>query len=258
MTHICKKEVVVNGLTISKEQIISSIRNTNKYLNDISLYFEELELEIFHILGQRNISGLIGEVFSRFLEKDVASLRSNPHQDGRPDLLNIQSQKSKDYFRYSFLDDGEKYPIKSRFSPYPHGGIEVKCTIGDSRSVKKEVKAKLLSQKYGVDVFDVNIPRIDLFGGITYWAHHQDCSSLLGIYYDYYDKQKFNPQIISLFYTELEKSDWYDISVGNIDSKKTSNTSLRPSGKEKIKNGLVAIIDDERYSEVLKGRGYTF
>lgn len=258
MTHICKREIEVNGLTISKEQIVSSICKTNKYLDDISLYFEELELEIFHILGQRNISGLIGEVFSRFLEKEVASLRSNPHQDGRPDLVNLHSQVSKDYFKFSFLDDEEKYPIKSRFTPYPHGGVEIKCTIGDSRSVKKDDKAKLLNQKYSVSAFDVNVPRIDFFGGITYWAHHQDCSNLLGIYYDYYDKKNFNPQIISLFYTELEKSDWYEISIGKADSKKTSNTSLRPSGKEKLKAGLIAIIDDERYSQVLKNRGYIF
>lgn len=256
MVHVGNKALNINGLCVSSQSVIHATEKTNQYLNKISEYFIDLDIEIFHILGQRNISGFIGEVFSKFLEKEIVDLKSNPHQDGRPDLINLSTLESKSFFSKSFVHDNKNNPIKGNFTPYPFGGLEVKCSIGDLRSMKKEVKSKILQNKYGVDEIDINIPRIDFFSGINYWAHHQDCSDLLGLYYDYYGKSKFNPQIISVFYAKLEREDWYDLSIGKEGSKKTSNTSLRPSGKDKIKRGMISIIDDEYYIEALKSRGY--
>jgi hypothetical protein len=256
MAYIGNKAVNINGLYLSSQDVIYAIEKTNEYLNQISQYFIDLDIEIFHILGQRNISGFIGEVFSKFLEKEIVDLKSNPHQDGRPDLINLSTIESKYFFSTSFVNENKNNPIKNNFTPYPFGGVEVKCSIGDFRPMRKEVKSKILQQKYGVDNIDIKIPRIDFFNGINYWAHHQDCSSLLGLYYDYYGKSKFNPQIISVFYAKLEREDWYGLSIGKEGSKKTSNTSLRPSGKDKIKRGMMSIIDDEYYIETLKSRGY--
>jgi hypothetical protein len=256
MTHIGDKTVIINDLRLSSQDVIHAVGKTNQYLNQISQYFIDLDIEIFHILGQRNISGFIGEVFSKFLEKEVVDLKSNPHQDGRPDLINLSTIESKDFFSTSFVNENHNNPIKKNFTPYPFGGVEVKCSIGDFRPMKREVKSKILQKKYGVDNVDIKIPRIEFFSGINYWAHHQNCSNLLGLYYDYYEKSKFNPQIISVFYATLERDDWYDLSIGKEGSKKTSNTSLRPSGKDKIKRGMMSIIDDELYIDTLKSRGY--
>ena len=253
MSHICKGPITIDGLVITEEQIKNAILGTNDYLNNVSKYFLEIELEIFHILGQRNISGFIGEIFARFLEKEVDVLKSNPHQDGRPDLLNLSSDESKIFFLNSFSDSNHNNPIKERFTPYFYGGLEVKCSIGDTTSKNR---SSILLENYNVESFDVKIPRIDLFKGITYWGHHRDCSSLLGLYYDYYDKSDFNPQVISVFYSKLEVDDWSALSTGKEDSKKTSNTSTNASGREKIKNGLIAIINDKRYIEALGANGY--
>lgn len=253
MSYICKGPITINGLVIAEEQIKNAIVGTNDYLNNVSKYFLEIELEIFHILGQRNISGFIGEVFARFLEKEVDVLKSNPHQDGRPDLLNLSSDESKIFFLNSFSDSHHNNPIKERFTPYLYGGLEVKCSIGDTTSKNR---SSILLENYNVENFDVKIPRIDFFKGITYWGHHRDCSSLLGLYYDYYNGSDFNPQVISVFYSKLEVDDWSPLSTGKEGSKKTSNTSTNSSGRAKIKNGMIAIINDKRYIEALEAQGY--
>lgn len=254
MHYILKKPIFIDGLVISEDIINSAIIDTNNYLNNVSSYFIEIELDIFNILGQRNISGFIGEVFSKTLSSKVNGLISNPHQDGRPDIINVSSLESKRFFYSSFLDRNHRIPIKERFSPYPYGGIEIKCSIGETY-LNKELK-NILLREYNTDKFDIRIPRGMAFSTLTYWGHHRDCSNLLGIYYDYYDNSYYNPQIIALFYAELDQSDWSELSIGKVGSKKTSNTSLNLCGRDKIRRNVVAVIDDYRYINKLKSRGY--
>ena len=48
----------------------------------------EFEVDIFGLLGMRNLSSFVGELFGSYLLKQSNGLFiKNPHQDGYPDLL---------------------------------------------------------------------------------------------------------------------------------------------------------------------------
>src|SRR5207249_2950887 len=132
---------------------------------------------------QRNVSGFIGEVFSRFFAAEVDGFVTNPHPDGRPDLLDVSSKEAREYFDmkcFIRLRDGSSAPNKSYLAPFKYGGIEVKATIGNPFS---DYRARL-KKELGLNEFVVKFPRVNYLNSIAYWGHHTGCENMVGLYYD--------------------------------------------------------------------------
>ncbi|AMM95766.1 hypothetical protein UP17_25345 (plasmid) [Peribacillus simplex] len=236
---------------IDSNDIINAVKETNEYILTLTNLFKNVEFDLFEALGQRNLSGLIGEIFSVFLAKKSRYLLNNPHPDGRPDIIFLRDEEEIEYFNDKcFIEDaGIKFPLKSAFAPFKYGGIEVKCTIGDP---VKNYRTKIAEVDPSKSEFEIYMPRIDYLKDLNWWAHHTYSSNLLGIYYDYYSDFGNLPQIMAVFNSELSSSDWNALSTGKEGGKKTSNTSLNKNGKLKMKNNCVCIIDNEKYKNKLK------
>jgi hypothetical protein len=245
--------VEIFGTQLETKSLVDCLSNTNIYLESLYKMFAELNFNLFEVLGQRNLSGLIGEIFSRFFCSEFDMCVLNPHPDGRPDILNLHGDGFRKYFETECfnLENNRRIPLKAKLTPFPHGGMEVKCTIGSPKANYK----KLLFEKTGLNDFALGIPRIDYLDSFNYWAHHRHSTNLLCLYYDYYDMKAGIPQVLSLFLVKLTEDDWNVVSLGKTTAKKTSNTSLNKQGRIKLYSSCLAVIDDERYINKFKQVG---
>ena len=242
-------------IEIPPEKIVQVIVNSNLYLASLIPMFEEIGFDIYETLGQRNLSGFVGEVFVKSFQKLIDGYACNPHGDGRPDILDVTSKTSFSYFQnycFSQNEDDKPSPIRSSLAPFKFGGLEVKSTIGNPVHNYKA----LLERDLNLTGFSVGLPRINYLKTITYWGHHTSCENLVGLYYDYAKEVNGAPQIFAVMHSELDsKTDWNTVSVGRVGSKKTSNTSLTPSGKGKLFNNVIAVTRKKAYLEKLKSIG---
>lgn len=247
-----KKTISVGSINIPSSALISVANETNDYIIKLTGLFSQLNFDIFYSLGQRNISGFIGEIYKNILASKYKELMPNPHSDGSPDILLLDTQESVDYFVHDCFfetDNHRRIPKKDRLTPYLYGGIEVKCSIG-SPDNKKYARAT-------GHTFQLYEPRVGYNKGITWWAHHSNSSNLLGLYYDYYAKARNIPQIIAGFYSELTQDDWNAVSTGDPNHKKTSNTSLNKDGLSKMKGNCLFYCTDTEYVNQLKSINVT-
>ena len=93
-------------------------------------------------------------------------------------------------------------------------------------------------------------PRINALEGITWQAHHQEVKELLGLVWDFVESEhEFNhPKVTAVFYANnLTTNDWGNIS--GIEGRNTKVTGMKVSGKEKMGQGWVALIDDHLYKQ---------
>ncbi len=249
---IHKPELLVNSKTLNTQELLDVVTETNNYILQLTDLFTQMDFNLFEITGQRNLSGLLGEIFSTFFSMKFDDFVNNPHPDGRPDILDLSDDISKNYYTNECFQiiDGKTKPIKSKLSPFPYDGIEVKCTIGSQRNYKEILKSRI-----GSDTFNIGIPRIEYLSDLVWWAHHIHSKSLLGLYYDYYENVNFAPQIMAVFYSNLVSTDWSNVSLGNPNSKKTSNTSLTKNGKNKMKQNCLLSINDPLYYNQFKKIG---
>ena len=228
---------------------------SNEYLLALNDIFGGVKLDLFLRLDQRNLSGFIGEVFVRFFAAEAKGLVVNPHPDGRPDLIDVSSRESLDYFKencFSRCADGSVEPNKELLTPFRYGGVEVKATIGDRVSGYRE---RLRSER-GLNDFAVRVPRVNYIRSINFWGHHSDCRNLIGLYYDYRGELGGVPQIMAVMHAELIPSeDWHKVSIGTPGSKKTSNTSLNSRGVSKLLNNPIIVPNDSAYQERLRRIG---
>jgi hypothetical protein len=235
--------------------VIGIVAKANNYLLALEGLFKELDFPIYRTLGQRNLSGFIGEVFSRVFAREVQGFVINPHADGRPDLLDVSTEEALQYYRTKCFvrsKDESLAPNKSLLAPFKYGGIEVKASIGNPPS---DYRTRL-KEDGNSEGFSVGVPRVKYLSSITYWGHHRDCDNLLGLYYDYYHELNGAPQIVAAMHAELDPSrDWGKVSIGKPGSKKTSNTSLSSSGVEKVLRNPVVVRNDPVYLEKLRGIG---
>ncbi|MDD6208938.1 MAG: hypothetical protein PUB10_10510 [Clostridiales bacterium] len=242
------KKIQIREEIITSAELIEAATATNSYIKSLVSAFNELGFDIFYSLGQRNISGFVGEIFKHILAAKHEGFVANPHPDGRPDILSVDTKEIQDYYENCFITVNERsVPIKDLFTPFKYGGLEVKCSIGSS--------GKPQNTRYIQDhghTFDLYEPRVGYLNGITWWAHHSSSSNLLGLYYDYYEKENGIPQILAAMYSTLTETDWYKVSTGNPQNKKTSNTSLNKSGLQKMKNNCLFCCSDDEYIAQLK------
>jgi hypothetical protein len=243
------RAIKIRSLEITSNSLIDVAQATNDYIKHLIDIFNSVGFDIFYSLGQRNISGFIGEIYKNILASKFEELIPNPHSDGRPDILTLDSPEAIEYYHQCFITlNGKNIPEKDLFTPFKYGGLEVKCSIGSSSRYTK---------KYN-HTFSLYEPRVGTLDSITWWAHHNSSNNLLGLYYDYYKEENNVPQVVAAFYSELNASDWNKVSHGKSENKKTSNTSLNKSGLEKMKSNCLFYVDKQSYIEQLKTIGVKF
>lgn len=244
----CNKQIQIRDFTLTSADLISVANGTNSYIQNLVSIFGELGFDIFQSLGQRNISGFIGEIFKHMLAQHFEALCANPHPDGRPDVLLLDTEEVKRHYSSCFeVINGRSVPIKEMLTPFAFGGLEVKCSIGSSGT--PQTKKYIAEHGHSFDLYE---PRVGYLNGITWWAHHSSASNLLGLYYDYYAPNNNVPQIIAALYSPLSSDDWHPVSTGNPNHKKTSNTSLNKEGLKKMKGNCLFYCSDEKYVSQLK------
>lgn len=246
-----EEKIEIRNITLSSDDLISVAEDTNTYIRNFVKIFEEIDFDIFYSLGQRNISGFIGEIYKNILANYCPELCANPHPDGRPDILALDTPEAIRHYSDCFAEvNGRSIPIKDMLTPFEFGGLEVKCSIGSS--------GKPQTQRFVEDnghSFALYEPRVGYLDGITWWAHHSNSSNLLGLYYDYYAPFQGTPQILAAFYSELTSDDWNPVSHGDPNNKKTSNTSLNKQGVTKMKSHCMFSISDNDYLHQLQRMG---
>ena len=218
-----------------KRAVIDCHTVIDKILNDIPV-------DVFSILGMRNLSAFIGELFAKSLEAEGGGIfKSNPHQDGYPDLLLMDNEGLK---LWKQLESEGELRAKGPFSPFKNGGIEVKATCGSVPTPKE-------SAKKGLEKPGMGDTRIDTLKGYDWKAHHRETNNLLGLLWDFDEKR--SPRIISVFFgNNLTEDDWGKIVQPKDGGGRTTSVSIMPrSGVKKMYDNWLLILDDERYKSFL-------
>lgn len=220
------------------------IYEANRLIDQIA----EFEVNIFEILGMRNLSAFMGEIFARSIAKTSSGLFvSNPHQDGYPDLLLLDDVGRLEYERVAGRMQ-EKLP----FSPFRTGGIEIKATCG-------AVPSPTVLARKGLRKPDIGDQRVELLSGYDWKAHHRETNNLLGILWDFIQGV---PVIVAVFYSsDLEEEDWGKIVQPREGGGRTTSVSIMTKvGIRKMYDGWLCAIDDDRYLHYLdrKNQGEEF
>lgn len=232
------KHVVINSETIiSNEQLLGAINYCNNAIRTLDEQTKQFDINIFEVLGMRNLSGMVGKYFAKSVERfSGGNLHSNLHQDGYPDLLLTNSEERLNYYRSLYIEsDGKKYPKdKSLFSPFKYGGVEVKATCGSTPSASILPKPLIGEQ------------RIDKLTSFDWKAHHRETNNLLSIFWDFIDEV---PTVAACFYrNDLTIDDWGKIVQPKSDGGRTTSVSIMTTaGVKKMCGGWIAVVDLEPY-----------
>ena len=222
-------------LSIDKEIILQSLNYTHTVIDK----FTEFEVDVFGILGMRNLSSFIGEMFAASIIKHSNGLfKKNPHQDGYPDLLLM------DEYGLQLLRELEnRKRDKNPFSPFANGGVEIKATCGS-------VPTPAESLKKGLEKPDIGDQRIQVLKGYDWKAHHRDTNNLMGILWDFIDGV---PRIVAVFMgCNLEFQDWGKIVQPKEGGGRTTSVSIMTrAGVKKMYEGVLFVINDKRYINFL-------
>lgn len=193
------------------------------------------DLNISTILGMRNLSSFVGEVFAASL---IASsnqrFKKNPHQDGYPDLLLMDDVGIK-----IFADLAGRHREKDPFSPFAGGGVEIKATVGS-------VPTPQFFAKKGLQKPDIGDQRIDVLKSYDWKAHHRDTNHLLAIVWDFIETK---PTICGIFYqSKLTTDHWGKIISPKEGGGRTTSVSIMTrEGVATMYQNWVAVINDPRY-----------
>lgn len=216
------------------QHLLDAVEKYNRTIYSIQ---ENVPVDIFSILGMRNLSAFVGEVFARSLaEVSDGLLVSNPHQDGYPDLL-LLDEYGKQLFEEINLN--KENQNKSPFSPFLNGGIEIKATCGSVPTPEQ-------CQKKGFKKPTIGEQRIELLKNYDWKAHHQETNNLLGLLWDFIEGK---PTIAAAFFgNTLTPLDWGDIVQPKEGGGRTTSVSIMPRhGVYKMYQNWLLVLDDERY-----------
>ena len=82
--------IIRDELILSNQQILQAINFCNQALQKLDQETKQFDINIFEILGMRNLSGMVGEYFAKSVQRfSEGHLHSNLHQDGYPDLFEL-------------------------------------------------------------------------------------------------------------------------------------------------------------------------
>ena len=240
-----RNAVLIEGeKIISNENLIEAINFCNNAIRTLDEQTKQFDINIFEVLGMRNLSGMVGEYFAKSVERfSDGNLHSNLHQDGYPDLLRTNTIQRLKYYQSLYTEmAGKKYPKdKALFSPFKYGGVEVKAPCGSTPSAAVTPKPLIGEQ------------RIDKLTSFDWKAHHRETNNLLSIFWDFIDEV---PTVAACFYrNDLTIDDWGKIVQPKLDGGRTTSVSIMTSaGVKKMCQGWIAVIDSEPYIKALSGR----
>ena len=218
--------------------LTSAVNRTHDMIDNVY----ENDVDIAAILGLRNLSAFIGELtISAIAGKRDGCFQRNPHQDGYPDLLLMDSVGQAEWDRL----EGQRND-KGPFSPFSGGGIEVKATCGSVPSPQQCRRKGLLRP-------DVGDTRIRCMTGYDWKAHHRETNNLLGILWDFIDKR---PRIAAMFYCDqLKEEDWGRIVAPKPGGGRTTSVSIMSKrGIKKMYTGWLCVLSRGGYREFLNKR----
>ncbi len=210
--------------------------------NIIDKILQDVPVDIFSVLGMRNLSAFIGELFAKSLElQSDGLLKSNPHQDGYPDLLLLDNIGCKLWNK--ILKDGN-LKAKAPFSPFSNGGIEIKATCGS-------VPSPAESAKKGKEKPGMGDTRIDVLKGYDWKSHHRETNNLLGLLWDFDESR--TPRIVAVFFgNNLTEEDWGNIVQPKKGGGRTTSVSImKRSGVKKMYDNWILVTSDKRYTDFL-------
>ncbi|MBL9178031.1 MAG: hypothetical protein JNM65_08205 [Verrucomicrobiaceae bacterium] len=199
----------------------------------------EFEIDISRLLGMRNLSAFVGELYGASVIKAADGLfRKNPHQDGYPDLLVMDGKG-----RQAWNDLSARLRDKKPFSPFPAGGIEIKATVGS-------VPAPSWFQVRGQEKPDIGDRRIAFLRGYDWKAHHRGTNNLLGLLWDF---ENGVPCIAAVFYSaSLQQKDWGGIIQPREGGGNTTSVSIMTrQGVRKMYDGWLYVRDAPEYRSFL-------
>lgn len=237
--------VVIKGKkVITNDKLLGAINFCNNALRSLDEQTRQFDINIFEVLGMRNLSGMVGEYFGKSVQRfSDDHLQSNLHQDGYPDLLLTNTPELLSYYQTLYIEiAGKKYPKdKALFSPFKYGGVEVKATCGSTPSAAVMPKP-LIGER-----------RIEKLTSFDWKAHHRETNNLLSIFWDFIDEV---PTVAGCFYrNDLTIDDWGEIVQPKSDGGRTTSVSIMTStGVQKMCHGWLAVIDDPAYIEKFSER----
>lgn len=241
MTYLINTKASTNFFSSKNEKekidiniFVNALADTHLVIGKIT---KDIPVDVFSILGMRNLSAFIGELFAASLIKmSGGKYIKNPHQDGYPDLL-LMNAGGKAAFEK--LRQAGKLRDKSPFSPFEYGGIEIKATCGSVPTPKD-------CAKKGVQKPDIGDTRIDLMKGYDWKAHHRETNNLIGIFWDFHDRV---PHIIAVFFGNgLTENEWGNIIQPKDGGGRTTSVSIMTrDGVKKMYSNWLAVKDDSRY-----------
>lgn len=196
------------GFQVNSKHIVDAAALTNQILSD-------LPATLYKCIDFKTVSSVVGAVFCDSLASMTKSI-VNPIEKGHPDLVPPQAAKASE----------------AELRNYPRG-LEVKSTVGN---VTQGANLR------------AGVQRISELTGITWQAHHREVSELLGIVWDFLtEKSNFRfPAISGVFYSSnLVVEDWGVIS--GTTGRNTKVSGMRVSGKEKMGEGWVIVLDQKAY-----------
>lgn len=226
---------ILRSQKVDLKNMASALRRFDHTIAQIANF----EVDIFTILGMRNLSAFVGEVFAAsMIHHSDGLFIKNPHQDGYPDLLLNDAlgkrllEKLKDNLR-----------DKNPFSPFQGGGIEIKATCGS-------VPTPAICQKRGFQKPDIGDERVTLLTGYDWKAHHRDTNFLMGILWDFKNRK---PTICAVFYCNtLDTNDWGKIIKPKDGGGRTTSVSIMTrDGVKKMYDHWIAVLKDDRYIDFL-------
>jgi hypothetical protein len=224
--------------TLRTEGVERAVHRTRVLVNKLSKF----EVDVFSLLGMRNLSAFVGEVFAATMILEHPDLfKKNPHQDGYPDLLLLDDAGMKEWYRTA-----NRLREKAPFSPFETGGFEVKATCGS-------VPTPAHCQKHGVEKPDMGDQRLSLLTDYDWKAHHQETNHLFGLFWDFIGGC---PTIAAVFYRgDLDKQDWGTIVQPKEGGGRTTSVSIMTrAGVKKMYEGWITVIDDEGYAKFFDAR----
>lgn len=223
--------------TLDAVRILSAVEKTHEVVDQI----EGFDVKISELLGMRNLSAFIGELFvSRFANVYEELFFKNPHQDGYPDLLLMDDNGRRQLENISAQNGMKK---KGPFSPFLNGGIEVKATCGSVPSPEQ-------CSKKGFEKPGLNDQRIELMKGYDWKAHHRETNNLIGLLWDFIGRK---PRIVALFFcSDLTEQDWGKIIKPRSGGGRTTSVSIMTrDGVQKMYRNWVLVLNDRRYIDFL-------
>lgn len=110
--------IIRDELILSNQQILQAINFCNQALLKLDQETKQFDINIFEILGMRNLSGMVGEYFAKSVQRfSEGHLHSNLHQDGYPDLLLTNTRESLNYYASLYLEqNGKNIHLRSLYS----------------------------------------------------------------------------------------------------------------------------------------------